>query len=352
MRHALFGLSALLLLGLAVHAVAQSQDGAEIAWSTSPSSIVTPSQNIDKSAWESHRGRVRTPSEDQHLVDPVLNGAIDLHAHFGPDAYSRQWDAFEIARMAQARGMRGLVFKNHWSESAGIANLVREYAAPGLEVFGSLALNTPEGGINPQAVRYFAEVEGHFGKVVWMPTHDAEHEVLSRGQARPYVRVSADGALLPEVLEVLDLIAEFRLTLATGHVTSEEMLMIVRAAQRRGIDRIIMTHPNLGPAYTDPNMEQMREAIAMGAYIEVVASQLRRAGRDEVIAKIRALGPEHCIISSDSGLVGTPNHADALVMAARDLRSAGFSERDLDLMFKINPARVLGLPDQLGPPAP
>jgi hypothetical protein len=54
-------------------------------------------------------------------------------------------------------------------------------------------------------------------------------------------------------------------------------------------------------------------------------------------------GPAHLIVSTDSGLVGSRNHADALVHAAQTLRAAGFSEADLDLMFKANPARVLGL---------
>lgn len=342
MRRSLFALSALLAATFPIPAAAQSEDDAAVSWQSS-SSTVAPSRNLQKSAWEAHRTRVRTPSVDQQLDDPVLKGAIDLHAHFGPDAYKRQWDAFEIAKMARDRGMRAVLFKNHWSESAGLAFLARKYAVPDLEVFGSLSLNVPVGGINPQAVRYFAEVEGGYGKVVWMPTHDSEHEVLSRGEIRPYVRVSENGAFLPEVLEVLDLVAEHDLTLATGHITSAEMLMMVQEAKKRGVKRIIVTHPNLGPTYTDPSIDELKTVVSMGAYVEVVASQLRRQP-DEAIAKIRAIGPEHCFISSDSGLIGTPNHADALVMAARDLRAAGFNESDLDLMFKTNPAIVLGLP--------
>jgi hypothetical protein len=33
-------------------------------------------------------------------------------------------------------------------------------------------------------------------------------------------------------------------------------------------------------------------------------------------------------------------------MAARALREAGFGERDLDLMFKTNPARLIGLSEE------
>jgi hypothetical protein len=345
MKHLRMALAALAFGTSSLHAATPATDNSRaVTWSTPQSGVLVPGRNIDLSAWEPYKARKPQPSVDQHLADPVLKGAIDIHAHFGPDSYGRQWDAFEIAKLAQARGMRGAVFKNHWSESAGLAWLIRKYAAPGFEAFGGLVLNTPEGGINPQAVRYFAEVEGGYAKVVWMPTHDSENEVLYLKQARPYVRVSKDGVLLPEVLQVLDLIAQYHLTLATGHVTSREMLQIVAEAKKRGIDRIIITHPGLGPQYTNPTIEQLKQVVANGAYAEIVANELGSARVDSFLQTIRTLGAAHVIVSTDSGLVGTPNHADALVVAAQRLRKAGFSEAELDLMFRKNPAKVLGLP--------
>jgi predicted metal-dependent phosphotriesterase family hydrolase len=59
---------------------------------------------------------------------------------------------------------------------------------------------------------------------------------------------------------------------------------------------------------------------------------------------IRDLGPEHCFISSDSGLVNRANHTDALVKTIRVLREGGFSEEELSLMFRDNPAKLIGLP--------
>ena len=332
-------------VGVAVAAEGDKGAKPAVTWAPAPYSIINPSKNTSLSAWESYKGKTGKPSVDEHLADPVLKGAIDVHAHFGPDSYDRQWDAFEIARIAHERGMRGLVLKNHWAESAGLAYMTRKYAGvPGLEVFGALVLNAPEGGINPQAVRYFAEVEGHYGKVVWFPTHDSENEVKYLKEIRPYVIVSQKGVLLPAVLQVLDLIAQYKLTLATGHVSSGEMVQIVTEAKKRGIEHIIITHPGLGPQYTDPTLDQMKQVTAMGAYAEVVSTELSVPSlRDKTIAMMKALGAAHCIVSTDSGLVGSRNHADAMVHAAQTLRAAGFSEADLDLMFKANPARVLGL---------
>jgi len=287
------------------------------------------------------------PSVDQKLEDPILAGAIDLHAHHGPDSYPRQWDAFEVAEIAASRGMRAIVIKNHWTETAGLAYLIRKYGAQGIEVFGSLTLDTPVGGVNPQAVRYFVDVTGGYGRVVWMPTHDSEHEVAVLEQNRPFVRVSENGKLLPETLEVLSLIAEHDLTLATGHVTPAEALMILEEARRLGIERMIVTHPLLGEQYTNMSDDELEAAVNLGGVIEITANALYRAGpaRERAVAVIRALGPENVFIGSDSGLTGTPNLADALVMAARALREAGFSEPELELMFKRNPARLLGLVD-------
>ena len=89
-----------------------------------------------------------------HRHDPALIGAIDLHAHSDPDSYPRSWDGFEVAKLAKERGMRGLLLKNHWTETAGLAYTTREDATPGFEVFGGLSLDSPVGGVNPQAVRY------------------------------------------------------------------------------------------------------------------------------------------------------------------------------------------------------
>ena len=298
--------------------------------------------------WEPYKNAGRAPSVDQKLEDPVLVGAIDLHAHFGPDSYPRQWDAFEIVALAKERGLRAIVLKNHFTETAGLAYLARKYGAQGIEVFGAVTLDTPTGGVNPQAVRYMVDVTGGYGRIVWLPTHDSEHEVAYNKESRPSAGVSRDGVLLPEVLEVLDLIAEHELTLATGHVTPEETLKILAAARQRGITRMIVTHPLLDPQFTFMTVPQLREASELGAYIEITAGGLFREGpgRARVLEALRAIGPDRFFVASDSGLVGTPTHTDALVLAARVLRDNGFDEPALDAMFKDNPARLLGLPVQ------
>jgi len=222
------------LIGVSCAAVAAAAVSGRVGWGP------LLAQVSPKAHWEPYKTRKPKPSVDQKLTDPVLTGAIDLHAHFGPDSYDRQWDAFEVVKLAKERGMRGVVLKNHWTESAGLAWLVRKYGAQGIEVFGSVTLDTPVGGVNPMAVRYMSDVEGNWGRIVWMPTHDSEHEVDYNKETRTKAVVSRNGKLIPEVFEVLDLIKERNLTLATGHVSPEEALMVAIEVRQfledRGID--------------------------------------------------------------------------------------------------------------------
>src|SRR5438270_4972509 len=80
-----------------------------------------------------------------------LNGVIDIHVHSDPDSVPRSIDAFDLARLAKERGMRGLVLKNHWESTAALAWSVRKIV-PGIEVFGGIDLNRSVGGVNAAAI--------------------------------------------------------------------------------------------------------------------------------------------------------------------------------------------------------
>jgi uncharacterized protein DUF6282 len=275
----------------------------------------------------------------------LLNGAIDIHVHSLPDDRPRSIDAIDVARLARTRNMRGLVLKNHYESTAGIAFLVRS-VVPDVDVFGGIDLNLTVGGINPAAVEHMTKVSGGWGRFVWMPTFDAENQVRYSKENRPFVSVTRNGELLPEVKQVIALIAKHNLVLATGHSTSQEGLMLLREGRGQGAQHMVVTHAMNAPVLM--TVPQMKEAATLGAFIEFVGGSLAGADADERMTRfagaIREIGPEFCILSSDLGQQGNALPPDGFGAFLVALRGKGFTQQDVDRMSKQNPARLLGLP--------
>ena len=87
---------------------------------------------------------------------------------------ARTLDAIETAQIAKRHGMRAIVFKQHYLETASWAYLVSRIV-PGIQLFGGIALNRSVGGLNPNAVEQVATFAGGFGRVVYFPTFESEH---------------------------------------------------------------------------------------------------------------------------------------------------------------------------------
>ena len=58
-----------------------------------------------------------------HAQEISLKGAIDIHVHQDPDSAPRAIDADDVARQAKAAGMRAIVLKNHWEDTASLDTL-------------------------------------------------------------------------------------------------------------------------------------------------------------------------------------------------------------------------------------
>jgi hypothetical protein len=268
----------------------------------------------------------------------TLNGVIDFHVHSDPDSVPRSIDAIDLARLAKNRGMRGLVLKNHWESTASLAYVVRK-EVPGIEIFGGIVLNLAVGGLNPVAIERMTMVKGGWGRVVWMPTYDAENHIRDSKENRPFISVAKNGQLVPEVKEVIATVAKHNLTLETGHSSPEECLMIVREAKRQGVQRIVITHALTVPVRM--SLDQIREAAGLGAYIELVYGRMNAA---EYGRTIRALGPASIILATDLGQPRGLLHPDGMLAFFEALRKEGISEADIERMATTNPAQALGLP--------
>ena len=306
---------------------------------------------------------------DLGLTDPSLVGAIDVHLHVDPDAPGtggtiRALDVFDAARIAISRGMRGFVFKTHQDAgSAGEAYMVRKHVAPSFEIYGRMASNYATGGINVAALEHYTQIKGGWGRIFEMPTRDSITATTRPGsmdpanlvktrpwmlmmpsETPPYIAVSRNGELLPEVKHLIGVMAKIRtvdsngrMVLATGHATPEEHLLLAREGRQQGLN-VLLTHPG--------DIPQLPEAARLGAFVELNASGIYKteAGRAAAAALVRKIGAEHIIVGTDCGQTSNVYPTDCLALAARGMRAHGVTQRELDLMYKVNPAKLLGLP--------
>ena len=290
---------------------------------------------------------MQAPRLDGQAADPAaaLNGAIDIHVHGAPDDRPRSLDVIQAAREARDRGMRAIVIKNHYESTAGDAYLARTLV-PGVEVFGGIDLNLTVGGINPAAVEHMTKVTGGWGRVVWFPTFDSENQVRVAKENRPSVSIARNGALLPDVVRVITLIAKHDLVLATGHSAAAEGLMLLREGRRQNVRHMVVTHAMNTPI--EMTVAQMKEAASLGAFIEFVGSTPvspdAKERYDRFAAAIKQLGPEFCILSSDLGQATNPRPAEGFGAFLVAMQARGFTAQDIDRMSRQNPARLLGLP--------
>jgi len=287
-------------------------------------------------------------------VYPCLKGVIDMHIHIGPDAVrDRRVDAMDAAKMAKSAEMKAIVLKNKQYITAPLAALA-EKMVPGILVYGGICLDKEVGGLNPDAVDLAA---GLGAKIVWMPTETAANDIkklkkplMKRNFKRPTEGikiVDAKERLLPEVLDILDIIKTSSMILATGHLSTEEILLLLAQAKERGLKKIIVNHPltvSFGP--TAPISKQ-KEMVKLGAIIEhtFVACMPAHDRLDPGMIQeaVQEIGAEKTIFSSDFGQHHNPFPVEGMRMAIETLRGLGVSQKDLDLMTKINPTKLLDL---------
>lgn len=285
-------------------------------------------------------------------LDPaqLLDGAIDTHVHSSPDVVGRRVDDHELVAEAERAGMRALVLKSHHTATGDRARLAERYAATTLKVFGGVALDTAVGGLNPAAVEASARLGG---VVVWLPTTTATtflRWIHEQTVAHPFSPADAGVAVLteaggprPELLEVLDLIAEHRLILGTGHLAVEEIRVVVKAARERGVERIVVTHPE--HPYVGLSVAEQLELAARGVMFErcYLAFPEQVGDAAPVAAAMREVGCESTILATDFGQERNAPPVAGFGRYLAELLELGVPAGDLRRASRDNAAALLGL---------
>lgn len=280
----------------------------------------------------------------------LLEGAIDLHIHAGPDLFPRELDEADVVSSAREIGMKAVLFKSHFTTNADRVYMLRK-RFDGIGIYGSLILNQSVGGINPEAV--FAAL--NLGaKRIEMPTIDSKQHIKTLGRTYPWSKIqlpeiegisilNSQGELIPEVRKVADLVASYDAILCTGHLTVPEMFALIHEAKDAGVEKILVTHAELD--VVSVSKEDQKKMAGLGAYIEhsfTPCTHLRQRLDPRRIAEaIRYVGAKHCIMSSDMGQPVNPLPREGFRMFVKTMLHLGISDSDIDLMIRENPGKLL-----------
>ena len=291
-------------------------------------------------------------------VNPLLSGAYDLHVHSSPDVLPRKMDDVEMAQRIITSGMKGYAIKSHYFCTSERAETIRKLF-PRCNAVGSITLNSSVGGINPMAV----EMAGRSGaKLVWFPTVDSEHELAylahspsqklpywaqikeqmkAEGVSSPTICILQNGKLKDEVFGVLDIIARFKMILATSHISKPETFALIKAAKERKVERIIITHVDFPSTFY--TVEEQKELLKSGAFVEhcYTTPATGKVAWDVAVEQIRAIGKDRVVLTTDLGQATAVYPDEGLALFGQKLLSNGFSEADVRTMIVKNPASLI-----------
>ena len=295
---------------------------------------------------------------NERRIDDLLKGAVDPHVHSGPSIAPRGVDHLELVRDYSAAGFAAVVTKDHDYSGVMTAALISKHH-PELrtKIYSSIVLNNVVGGFNPYAVEHTAAMGG---KVVWMPTLAAENHLrwektsnwvhpASTQKMRPAVGipvVDSNRAVRDEVKEVLDVIAKNDMVLASGHLHVSETWLVFEEAQRRGVKRLVLTHPE---DIVDASMNDVSGLAKMGAFVEhslcmfVEGSKFKTCSAEDLRRHIDTAGVDQTVLCSDLGQTGTISPLEGFRRGIKLCIHLGYDDEQIRKMVSSNAARMLGL---------
>jgi hypothetical protein len=314
-------------------------------------SMIEPGATADKETAAPHDDR-------KARVDAILTGGIDPHVHSGPSIAPRGIDHLDLVRQMSEARFAAVVTKDHDYAGVATAALIRNHF-PDLptRIFSGVVLNNVVGGINPYAVEHTAAMGG---KIVWMPTLAAENHLCwektasfahpastqKMRPASPVPVLDANKKVLDAVKDVLDIIAKNDMVLASGHLHVSETWIVFEEAQRRGVKRLIFTHPE---DIVGASLNDVRGMAAMGAKVEhslaffLEGSKFKTRTSEDLRQHIKAAGVDSTILCSDLGQSGVFSPLDGFRRGVELCMDLGYQDEDIHKMVSTNAARVLGL---------
>lgn len=287
----------------------------------------------------------------------LMEGTIDIHAHTAPSMFPRDYHDFDLVADAIRMKYRGVLLKVHEVPSVLRAAVVQEHFENQIDVWGGVVLNHYVGGFNP----YVVDMVGACGgKMVWMPTLSAQHHYdyygapeynhlqMEKKQIYPEKGLSIwdeNHEILPEVIQVLEQVAEHDMCLGTGHLYNDEIDALVDKALEIGVTKIAVTHADF--ELTAMPLEQQIRLAKKGVYIEKSALPMfptwQSIDATKTAESIRAIGAEQCVMETDFGTCCHPSHIEGMEIFIICMLEAGITPEEIKTMVATNPQKLMGV---------
>jgi len=222
-----------------------------------------------------------------------------------------------------------------------VQEVVNEYAA-GIgkrpaRTTGGVVLNYCVGGINPKAVEACA---GFGGRYVWLPSIHSSHHFKVQGKEGGIPVLDDSRNVLPELKEVLKIIAEKDMILGLAHQSTEERFIIVKTAKELGVKRISADHPQ--GLVNKMTVDQMKEMAELGVHMCIQNQTIfSHELNDETLDMIEHVPKERLVWGSDLTQWGAVHPVDGLRMLIEILMKFAVPDKVILDIFETNPARLL-----------
>lgn len=306
---------------------------------------------------------LKSDTHDEALeqrISRLLVGAVDLHCHSGPSVMPRDLNHIEAMQEAAAAGFRAMLIKDHYYSATPITEMLNQaYGHLKITLFSGVPLNNSVGGFNKHAVDHGIALGA---KLVWLPTFSAKNHCDSRYGIKagfphttrklipidPLTPLDAHGKVKDEVKEILDLVAQYDVILAGGHLHISEIFPVFEEARSRGVKRLLVNHPSF---IVDASHEDIRRLVTMGAYIEhslcmfiPVAKRKRDPFPPEDLDELIQSGSvDRTILASDLGQRGADHPVLGFRNVIRICINLGYSDEDIRKMVSHNALDLLGM---------
>jgi hypothetical protein len=165
-----------------------------------------------------------------------------------------------------------------------------------------------------------------------------------KAQTLGHYNLDGNGALKPEVRDIVRICADRNVALFFGHATHKEIYKLAEEVDKAGLKSAVVDHPFSPFLNVPPDM--MKELAPVGILFNFTWDELSPLlGVDPQIMynTIREVGPEHFTLSSDAGEPLFPDSVEAMRLVRGYMEAFGLNQDELYTVCTKNPAKVVGL---------